>query len=270
MEPLEVYGKTTKIIQSIYSSRLKIQILLSLSDGMKTLSSLRDVTGSTSQALIPKIRGLERMSLIESKEHGYVLTSLGKIVTTRIEDFIITMGSIYQQKEFWSTHDIEGIPNPFLNEIGELLDSELKFDTTTDILHVYSNYVKMLREASFIKGISSVMSPGLAEALTERVIAGTSVDLIVSANVLGILAQEPYRSQIQKLGEFPNFHVWVTEEPLRIGITVTDKHLSLGLNRIDGKMYDSSTDLNSDNPKAIQWGQRLFSYFVEKSKTLTL
>jgi predicted transcriptional regulator len=114
------------------------------------------------------------------------------------------------------------------------------------------------------------MSPGLAEALTERVIAGSPVDLIVSANVLGILTQEPYHSQIQKLGEFPHFHVWVTDEPLRIGITVTDKHLSLGLNRSDGKMYDSSTDLYSNNPQAIRWGLRLFSYFLERSKPLTL
>jgi predicted transcriptional regulator len=270
MEPLEVYQRISKIIHSIYTSRLKLQILLSLSGGVKTLSTLREVTGSTSQALIPKIRGLEKLSLVEPIEHGYTLTPLGKIVTARIEDFIVTLGSIYQQKEFWSTHDIEGIPRSFLGEIGDLLESELKFDTTTDILHVYSDYVKMLKEATFIKGISSVMSPGLAEALTERVIAGIPVDLILNASVLDILKQEPYLSQIQKLLEFPNFRIWVTDDLLRIGITVTDKHLSLGLNRIDGKMYDSSTDLNSDNPKAIEWGQRLFQYFQERSRILKL
>jgi predicted transcriptional regulator len=270
MESLEVYQKINKIVQSIYTSRLKIQILLSLGGGIKTLSTLREVTGSTSQALIPKIRGLERLSLVEPREHGYALTSLGRIVASRVEDFIVTLGSIYQQKEFWSTHDIEGIPTPFLVEIGDLLNSELKYDTTTDILHVYSNYVKMLKEASFIKGISSVMSPGLAEALTERILAGVPVDLIVNANVLDILKQEPYLSQIRKLEEFPNFHMWVTDEPLRIGITVTDKHLSLGLNRMDGKMYDSSTDLYGSTPRSIQWGNRLFHYFLERSKLLTL
>jgi predicted transcriptional regulator len=270
MESLEVYQKINKIVQSIYTSRLKIQILLSLSGGVKTLATLREVTGSTSQAIIPKIRGLERLSLVEPVEHGYTLTSLGKIVAARVEDFIVTMGSIYQQKEFWSTHDIEGIPKPFLGEIGDLLDSELKYDTTTDILHVYSNYVKMLREATFIKGISSVMSPGLAEALTERVVAGIPVDLIINVSILDILKQEPYLSQIRRLSEFPNFHIWVTDELLRIGITVTDKHLSLGLNRVDGKMYDSSTDLYSNDLKAIQWGTRLFNYFLEKSRILNL
>jgi len=270
MEPLEVYQKVNKIVQSIYTSRLKIQILLSLRGGMKTLATLREVTGSTSQALIPKIRGLERLSLVEPIEHGYSLTPLGRIVSARIEDFIVTLGSIYQQKEFWSTHDIEGIPNPFLGEIGDLLDSELKFDTTTDILHVYSNFVTMLQEATFIKGISSVMSPGLAEALTGRVVAGIPVDLIVNVGVLDVLKREPYLSEIRKLTEFPNFHIWVTDDLLRIGITVTDKHLSLGLNRIDGKMYDSSTDLYSNDPKAIQWGHRLFQYFLEKSRILNL
>jgi predicted transcriptional regulator len=68
MGPLEIYTKTHKVIQTIYSSRLKIQILLSIIDGPKSLSHLREVTGSTSQALIPKIRSLERLSLIETVE----------------------------------------------------------------------------------------------------------------------------------------------------------------------------------------------------------
>jgi predicted transcriptional regulator len=270
MTPLGAYNKTHKIVQSIYSSRLKIQILLSVSDGMKSLSDLREVTGSTSQALIPKIRGLEHLSLIESGEHGYALTSLGRIVTSKIEDFILTMAEINQHREFWVNHDLGGIPAPFLNEIGQLLSSEVKFDTTTDILHVYSNFLKILKEADYVKGISSMMSPQLAEVIATRVAEGISVELIVNRSIIDQLMQEPYLSQIRTLISFKNFNVWVTDDPLGIAVTVTDKYFSLGLNTKDGKFYDGSTDLNSSDPLAISWGSRLFGYYKDRSNLLTL
>jgi predicted transcriptional regulator len=270
MTPLEAYNRTYKLVQSIYTSRLKIQILLSLSDGTKSLADLREVTGSTSQALIPKIRGLERLSLIESGERGYVLTPLGKVVTTKIEDFIVTVTEIHQHQAFWISHDVSGIPAPFMDQIGQLLTSEVKFDTTTDILHVYTNFLKILREAAYVRGISSMMSPQLAEAISQRVADGIPIDLIVSQSIISQLTQEPYLSQIRTLTSFSNFHVWVTGDPLGIAVTVTDKYVSLGLNTKDGKFYDGSTDLNSNDSRAIDWGSRLFEYYRARSTLLTI
>jgi len=270
MDSLTVYNKTYKLIQSIYSSRLKIQILLSVAGGTKTLAELRDVTGSTSQAIIPKIRGLERLALIEPQEHGYVLTPTGKIVATKIGDFILTIGELTQHKEFWATHDIEGIPHPFLHGIGELFDSEVKFDTTDSMFHVYANFVRVLREGSFIHGLSSVMSPEIADVLAERVMAGIPVDLIVNRTIISALTQEPFASKVQHLRPFTNFRIWVTDEPLRVGITVTDKHLSFGLNKRETNIYDSSADMYSNNPRAIAWAERLFNYYKERSTQLTL
>jgi predicted transcriptional regulator len=270
MNSLEAYNKTHKIIQSIYSSRLKIQILLSLANGMKSLSDLREVTGSTSQALIPKIRGLEKLSLIEQKERGYDLTPLGSIVTTKIEDFVITMGEIHQHRDFWANHDLAGIPASFLDQLGDLLRSDVTYDTTTDILHVYSNFLKILKEAHHIMSISSMMSPGLAESLLDRVVAGIPVDLIVDQSIVTLLVKEPYAEGMRTLMSMSNFHVWVADEPLRIAFTVTDKYFSLGLNTKDGKIYDSTSDLVSNDPKAIEWGTRLFHYYKERSNSLKL
>ena len=270
MEPLTVYNKTYKLVQSIYSSRLKIQILLSVFEGTKTLSELRDVTGSTSQALIPKIRSLEYLALIEAKEHGYVLTPIGKIIGSKIRDFILTQGELMQHRDFWATHDLEGIPQPFLQEIGDLISSDLTFDTTDNIFHVYSNYLSILAEASSIRGISSVMSAGLADALAGRVIAGIPIELIVNRTVAESLMQEPFISKLRSLVAYKHFQIWITDEPLRLGITVTDKKLSFGLNKKETGTYDSSADLNSSDPKALEWAQHLFQYYKERSTLLTL
>lgn len=270
MEPLEVYNTSYKLIQSIYSSRLKIQILLSVATNPKALSELRDITGSTSQAIIPKIRSLERLSLIEQFDHGYSITPVGRIIAAKIGDFVMTIGEITKHREFWSTHDIEGIPQPFLYQIGDLISSDVKFDTTDNMFHVYAHFVSILQQAAYIHGISSVMSPQVADVLAEKIVTGVPVELIVSRSVADGLMQEPFLSKIRQLKPFQNFRIWMVDEPLHLGITVTDKHLSLGLNSRANAVYDSSADLYSSDPKARKWAEQLFQYYKNRAALMKL
>lgn len=270
MNPLDSYELYQKSIHSIFSSRLKIQILLSLLVEHPPLSRLREITGSTSQALIPKIRNLESQMLIESRNSEYFLTPLGKAVAVEVSKFVNIMSGISSHKEFWAIHDLSGIPEEFLQRIGELQDSEVKLDTQVDIMHVYSHFLKIVREAAYIHGISSIMSPGLAETVAERVVAGVPVELVVSRQVISLLGKEPYIGQIKQLFQFQNFKIWVTGEDLKVGITVTDKYLSVGLFKNDSNQYDSSTDLFSQGREAIVWGEDLFRYYRDRSVLLDI
>jgi len=264
------YTRSMGDIQALFRSRLQIQILLALGDGTKTLAQLREVTGSSSQALIPKIRGLESQMLIEQNNYTYLLTPLGQVLASRITDFVRTIGSIRKHKDFWATHDLTGIPQEFLLEIGNLHNSDIIIDTTEDVIHVYTLYLKIVKEANHIYGASSVMSPGLAESLSNRILEGTSVELIVGKEAADKLREEPYRENIGHLLTYPNFKIFVAEIPFKIGLTVTDKCISLGLFKKDGRMYDVGSDLFSEDTKAIEWGERLFQFFKLNSKILTL
>ena len=60
-------------VQARYRSRLLTETLISLNEGSKRLSQLREITGSTPQAIIPKLRKLEADHLIETKGREYFL-----------------------------------------------------------------------------------------------------------------------------------------------------------------------------------------------------
>jgi predicted transcriptional regulator len=257
-------------IQALFRSRLQIQILLALQEGNQTLANLREKTGSSSQALIPKIRGLESQMLVEQRNYEYVLTPLGRVLSDKITDFVTTIGSIRKHKDFWGIHDLTGIPSGFLSDIGKLVNSDIIFDTSEDVIHVYTLYLKIVKEASQIYGVSAVMSPGLAESLAARATEGVPVELVVNPDAAQILSQEPYLTPIKTLMEYPHFKIWVARVPLKVGLTVTDKCISLGMFKKDGKMYDSSSDLFSVDADAIKWGKELFNYYKKESDLLTL
>lgn len=270
MDSIKIYEKHLKPIHSIYSSRLKIQILLTLLHNKSTLGRLREVTGSTSQALIPKIRSLEKQALIESVNYEYCLTPLGGVVAMNVEGFVKLIGGINQHHTFLTNHDLSDLPETFLARISDLYDSEAKEDTTTDMFYVYSHYLEILKDATYIHGISSVASPGLAQFIAEKVVTGIPVELVVNDEVIGLLSKEPYASNMQGLSGYPNFSVWVTKEKLRVGLTVTDKYLSLGLFKKDTNVYDSSSDLFSSQPRAVAWGEKLFQYYKERATKLDI
>lgn len=267
---LEVYEIIRKEVQTIYRSGLQTEILLSLVESNKTLSQFREITGSTSQALIPKIRKLESMHYLEEKDHEYQLTSLGKVITSKIADFSRTIESINRHSCFWTNHYIEGIPERILNEIGDLFNSEIISDTNVNLFNVYTNYLKIVKEAKHISGVSSVMSPGHADAIGERIIEGIPVELVVSHDVALQLKDKPYSSKINALANYKNFKLMVTDENIKVGLTVTDGRVSLGLYKKDGVTYDTTTDLFSFDQRAISWGKRLFEYYFERADILEI
>ena len=237
-----------------------------MNEGKQTLFQIREITGSTSQAIIPLIRKLENDQLIAKKKQDYYLTPLGKVVASNIADSIMTIGVVDRHKYFWANHYLEGIPTSLLNEIGCLYNSKLISDTNTEIFNVYNNYLRILNEADNVFGVSSIMSTGHADIISERVCEGIPVELIVTSDVAEQLRREPYVEKINALDGHTNFKLMVADENMRVGVTVTDKCLSLSLYKKDSVTYDTTTDLFSFDQMAVKWGERLFKYYRNGAK----
>jgi len=260
MKSFEIYKNSGDDVQAIYRSRLLTEILLSLNESSRKLSQLREITGSTSQAIIPKLRKLEADRLIEIKEREYCLTPTGKIVASGIADSFATVGTIKKFKHFWARHYLDGIPSPLLKEIGCLYESEILHDRGMKILNVYNNQLKMIKEADHIYGISSVITEEYADSISERVKEGIPVELIVPLHVVEELKQSPYLEKTDTLTAYENFKLVPMKEDIKVGLIVTDKCLALSLYKKRGVEYDITTGLFSSDPKAIEWGERLFDY----------
>jgi predicted transcriptional regulator len=232
-----------------------------LNESSRKLSQLREITGSTSQAIIPKLRKLEENHLIETKEREYCLTPVGKIVASGVADSFATFGTINKFKYFWSTHYMEGIPTPLLKEIGCLYNSKILHDRRTKILNVYSNQLKTIKEAEHIHGISSVITEGYADTISEKVKEGVPIELIVPLNIAEEFKRSPYAEKLEVLKSYNNIQLIYKNEDLKIGLIVTDKCLTLSLYKKRGIEYDITAGLFSSDPKAIEWGERLFGYY---------
>jgi predicted transcriptional regulator len=265
-----MYNEFHDDLQAIFRSRLLTQVLIALGSGSKTLSALRDVTGSSSQALIPKIRQLEALHYIGQVRGDYVLTPIGRLVEPEIERLVTLMGVLQRHRGFWIEHDIESIPPESLREIEHLSSATMVRNIEEDVFVVYATFLAILRKASWIHGVSSVMSPLLADVIKEAVMEGKPTELVVSPELVQRLADAPYSAMLETLREHTNFKICVSPSPIRLGMTVTDGYLSLGLYKRDTDTYDATTDLVSTDAAAVAWGERLFQHYKADSVALQM
>ncbi|MDN7013504.1 DUF1724 domain-containing protein [Methanoculleus sp. FWC-SCC3] len=270
ISPLEIYTEFHDDVQAIFRSRLLTQVMIALGSGSKPLSTLRDITGSSSQALIPKIRQLEALHYVESIRGDYALTAMGRLVEPEIERLVTLMGALQRHRDFWIEHEIEGIPPELLNNLECLYHTEAVKNIEEDVFAVYAAFHAILRKASWIHSVSSIMSPLLADEVKGIVMEGRPAELIVTEELARRLDDEPYSAMLEPLSRYANFKIYVSPSPIRLGLTVSDGYLSLGLYRRDTGKYDAATDLVGTDAAAVSWGERLFQHYKVDSRLLKI
>ena len=239
-------------------------MLISLSEGVKASGAIREELGLAASTVIHAARDLEKERLLVEREDGYHLTPLGEIITLKLMETFKTMNVLNAHRDFWLTHDMDGIPKEFLSRIGELGDTEIIQSTPTNVIKALSYYLKLMRGVERLDGVSPILHPDFPKLIEKLVERGTKVRLVLTEEIFEI-GKEKYYHLFQELINRDNFQVWVTERPIKVAFSVTDSFLSLALFHIDG-YFDTNNDLVSKSKGAINWGRELFEYYKKRAR----
>ncbi|MEN4006603.1 MAG: DUF1724 domain-containing protein, partial [Methanobacteriaceae archaeon] len=208
---------------------------------------------------------LEKRNLVFKEGENYLLSQTGKILTLKLIDVIKTIATVNRYEKLWLDHEIGGIPEDLLKNIGDLSDSTLVESASIDLAKTHATFMQLLSKAKEIRAISSIFHLDYPELFKKSVIKGINIQLIVTNEVLKTMMKEVSQEIQEDLLSRENFTLWVTEEDVKVAFTVTDSYISLGLFGIDG-MYKYDRDLISRDENAIRWGAKLFEHYLEKSK----
>ena len=169
-------------------------------------------------------------------------------------------------KDFWLTHDINGIPPQFLRTIGALRNAQLIKSGGMDLQKVHENFMAMLASSKSIKGISPIFHPDYISTFKSLLGQGCTIDLIVTNDVLAKTMAVTEAEALQEYLMQGKIRVFLNDN-LRFALTVTDNNLSLGLFNLAGE-YDYSNDLVCGGKEGVEWGNRLFESILAESTSL--
>jgi len=261
----DLYFRNKKEAQSIFRSGLTTTILLALHDGDKTRYGLREVTGSSSVALSPKLAWLREKMIIQERGHDYLLTRTGKVIASRMEEYILTSVAINKHLDYWKGHTLDWMPDSARKTFYKLANTEFIYDTSDDIYKNMENSIDIITEAKYFHGVSNYTIPIIAEVVAERVYQGIDFEVVISPEVAKKIIEPLYSEKTQYLDKYENIKFFVGDFPRMFGFTVTDKSFTFKLMSKNCKFFDTSQGLVSKAPEARLWGERLFQHYKQQS-----
>jgi predicted transcriptional regulator len=261
----DAVGETLKFITS---SKVRTKIMLGLQQEPKPSGVLRDEIGASASSVIHAARDLEKRELLVEKEDGYHLTPVGGIVAGKLHNIIHTMDVLEQGKDFWLTHQVDGIPQPFLDRIHEIGEYDVLSSSVRNIFKTFTVYRELTKRARTFQGVSPVFVDAFVPMVKKLLGNDTTVQLVLTEEVLEELVDLD-REEFRTLLENRELSIWRLDEEVRVAFTVTDSVLALGLFGQDG-IYDASHDLVSKTKGAINWGRELFKYYKSRARPVVL
>lgn len=262
----EQFDKSEGLLKFLTSSNVRSSILLSLTESPKNLTDLKQELNLESSTIIHSINKLEKRNFIFKKGENYTLSQTGKIFALKLSNLIKTADAVKTYEKLWLHHEIDGIPEYLIMKIGDLSNSSLIESVPTAIDKVHSNFIQLLSNAKLIRGVSPILHSDFEEIMMALISKGLDIQLILTEDVFNALTKTTGPEIIKELVSTDNFSLWTIKEA-KVAFTVTDSILSLGFFTTNGT-YDYNTDLISDDKNAIQWGKKLFEYYLKKAKKI--
>ncbi len=247
-------------------SDLRKNILISLIDGKKSTGNLRANLKTSSSTIIHALRELESNHLLfQDRFRNYMLTNTGRIITLKLIDFNNAAEALKKHERFWLGHDLSGIPEHLMEKIGWLKDSNVVQIDPLDIIKMRDVYTGYIKTAKWIKRVSPVYSPDYTVIFRMSAEKNIGICLVLNRDMFNKLENIIGLEDIKNAISNHRLEILITEEKLKVALTVADNHLSLGLFTING-VYDTAYDLIGTDDMAIRWGHELFEYYRGKAK----
>jgi len=260
---IDSYEGVKDELKFLTTSGVRIKLLISLNKESMTMDQFRDEFGYRTSTILPVIAELKSKDMIYKDDRQYAVTPYGKLISSKLIDFVETLHMFKTQEQFWKNHETHVIPDLFFRNIGSLGRSTIIEDMPADLFATHRHFTELLGECEVVNGVSPFIHPDFPDLFKVFVESGAAVRLVVTRPVLKLMSDR-HKDVLQRVANMPNFSMRVIDEDVRIAFTVTEKLLSIGFFRPDGT-YDYGMDLVSEDAAAIGWGNALFEYYWNQS-----
>jgi predicted transcriptional regulator len=255
-----------ELLNVISASDKRRNLLILLNSGSQEWDDIKRILKVTSTGMLPQIKILEEEHLIERDGRRFFLTPIGKVLTIQMEPLVRTMEVLDKNRKFWQEHDLGVLPQEILLDIRDLGNYEVIESSDVEIYESHEVFISNISQAANIRGISHMVHPNYPDLFLQFAKKGKRTSLILTRAAFKIV-NEKYHDPLAEWLTYDKSSLWVTDTNIRFSFIVTESFFSLALFFKNG-VFDSKHDVNSHDVSAIQWGERLFAYYEERSEKI--
>jgi|SRR5208337_3529812 len=254
-----------ELLNVISASDKRRNLLILLNKGPREWDEIKKLLKVTSTGMLPQVKILEEEHLIERDGRMFSLTPMGKVLTTYMEPLIGTMEVFDSHKKFWGEHNIDVLPFDILMDIRNLGNYRIIENSDEEIFDV-NTFLKNISPSKTLKGLSHTVHPTYPDFFMNLARDGVETSLIFTPGVLKIM-NEKFPGWVGEFLGFGTTSLYVTKKDFKFSFVVTDSYFSISLFYNTG-IFDSKNDVTSNDPSALDWGERIYAFLLEHSEKI--
>lgn len=261
----ELHDNIQNDLKFMVKSKIRLQILFSLLKGPKSMKEINEAHNLSFATISNNMKRLLEENLVKKVNNSFELTHFGKLKLNSITDFHQSTIFSNRFEDLLLNHDISGIPDFLIQDMGVFSDSELVQSTPEDIYKTHNMFKYLLTESKEIFGVSPISHPDYTELFQKLLKSNVKACLILTDDIIKRTVTTADLKTLTGSITNRNLELRRYSGELKIAFTVADNFVSLGLFSDDGS-YDQNRDLVSKKQDAIDWTKRLFDYYHQRSE----
>lgn len=257
-----------ELIELIFLSDKRKQLLLFLKTGPKNMDEITEALQAASTSILPQIKKLKDTSLVVQEDKIYTLSPIGKVLVEKMEPLISTIELFEENFDYWSEKDLQGIPPSFRKRLGELGKCKLIQPDLDRMFELDPEVVENLSKSGRVLEAIAYFHQPLISLCQELAKKGTEFTFLLSESVFERYSMD-YTEDFRLMMSLDNVKFYRYPGELKIAnLAVSEKFFLISLFPKNQRHFDRE-NLVSYEPSAIQLGTELFDELLLESTLVT-
>lgn len=257
-----------ELIELIFLSDKRKQLLLFLKSGPKNMDEITEALQVTSTSILPQIKKLKDMSLVIQEDKSYTLSLIGKVLVEKMQPLVSTIELFEDNFEYWSEKDLQGLSPSFKKRFGELGKCKLIQPDLDRMFELDPEVVENLSSSGYILEAIAYFHPPMISLCQELAKKGVEFSLLMSESVYKRYYTD-YTEDLRSMLTLKNVKFFRYPGELKIAsLTVTDKFFMISLFPKNQRHFDRES-LMCYEPSAMKLGTELFDELLLDSMQVT-
>jgi predicted transcriptional regulator len=256
-----------QLIDTIFFSDKRKNLLLLLKDGPKTIEEIKTRLEVSSSPIMAQIRILLKEGLLVQEGDSYELSLKGKLIVPKMEPLLSIFQVFDENHDYWARQNLRTLPLHLLERIGELGSCKEFVPEKTHIFDYPPEIMDPLYKSKTVMEISSFFRPGYPSLYLDLAKRGIEVSLILERPIYERLVSD-FREEVEEFLNLKNTSIFVCDNKIELASSiVTDRFISLSMISKEGRYYNH--EMVSFEKSALLWGHDLFNYYKDLSEQIT-
>ncbi|KKG08613.1 winged helix-turn-helix domain-containing protein [Methanosarcina sp. 2.H.A.1B.4] len=254
------------LIELLFMSQKRKDLLLLLRDGGKTLEEIVDILNVTPTGMLPQIKKLKEEFLVLQEDREYRLTPLAEVLVEKMQPLLDILEVIEEHKDFWQERDLTGLSPAFLKRLNELKPYSLVKPDPDKIFETPAVFLENMEKSTNILSLSSIFHPVFLETFLRTENNDAEITLIVTKRIYERLKND-FEKELKLYLNQEKKRLFVCADEVKIAMLTKTEHFMMADFLTWKGAYDQESVISFE-PAPLKWAEDLILHYKDQAQEI--